>query len=99
MNAFKNRRLMQRIAATSTSKLISPNRLYATCPHAAAVANDADAVNTATPADLAATHSSINGQRVIDVRASFANVTEAAPRPYSEVPGPKPLPLLGNTWR
>lgn len=20
-------------------------------------------------------------------------------RPYSEVPGPKPLPLLGNTWR
>lgn len=20
-------------------------------------------------------------------------------RPYSEVPGPRPLPLLGNTWR
>lgn len=20
-------------------------------------------------------------------------------RPYSEIPGPKPMPLLGNTWR
>lgn len=20
-------------------------------------------------------------------------------RPYSDVPGPKPIPLLGNTWR
>lgn len=20
-------------------------------------------------------------------------------RPYSEIPGPKPIPLLGNTWR
>lgn len=20
-------------------------------------------------------------------------------KPYSEVPGPKPLPILGNTWR
>lgn len=25
---------------------------------------------------------------------NFENV-----RPYSEVPGPKPLPILGNTWR
>jgi hypothetical protein len=22
-----------------------------------------------------------------------------SPRPYSELPGPKPLPLLGNMWR
>lgn len=21
------------------------------------------------------------------------------PKPYSEIPGPKPIPLLGNTWR
>lgn len=27
-----------------------------------------------------------------------ANVVENV-RPYSEVPGPKPLPILGNTWR
>jgi hypothetical protein len=23
----------------------------------------------------------------------------SSPRPYSELPGPKPLPLLGNMWR
>lgn len=96
---------MQRIAATTTSKLLMSNRWYATCPHAATVTNEAESsVHTATAATAAAAtavqqNTSINGQRIIDVTASFDNVTEAAPRPYSEVPGPKPLPLLGNTWR
>lgn len=26
-------------------------------------------------------------------------ITHEVVRPYSEVPGPKPLPILGNTWR
>ncbi|KAF4527841.1 hypothetical protein B566_EDAN014642 [Ephemera danica] len=26
-------------------------------------------------------------------------VPSSAPKPYSEVPGPRPLPLIGNTWR
>lgn len=25
--------------------------------------------------------------------------TELIPKPYSEVPGPRPIPVLGNTWR
>lgn len=29
---------------------------------------------------------------------SHASLNEEV-KPYSEVPGPKPLPLLGNTWR
>lgn len=28
-----------------------------------------------------------------------ANETETRIKPYSEVPGPRPLPILGNTWR
>lgn len=30
--------------------------------------------------------------------AATLSACESA-RPYSEVPGPKPLPILGNTWR
>lgn len=29
----------------------------------------------------------------------FADQELASSRPYSEVPGPRPLPILGNTWR
>lgn len=101
MNTLQNGRLIQRIAVTSTNKLmVASNRLYATCPHAATVANDATDNTVHTTA--AAAHSpTINGnQRIFDVTASFApTMNEVAPRPYSEVPGPKPLPLLGNTWR
>lgn len=34
-----------------------------------------------------------NGSNTI-VEEEFANA-----KPYSEVPGPKPIPILGNTWR
>lgn len=31
--------------------------------------------------------------------ASLKDEVQECARPYSEVPGPKPLPLVGNTWR
>jgi hypothetical protein len=35
------------------------------------------------------------------VGANDATIINAAlnAKPYSQVPGPKPLPILGNTWR
>lgn len=37
-----------------------------------------------------------NSSATIDTSTPF---TYENVRPYSEVPGPKPLPILGNTWR
>jgi hypothetical protein len=31
--------------------------------------------------------------------ASVKNETTTKYLPYSQVPGPKPLPIIGNTWR
>lgn len=31
--------------------------------------------------------------------AELTEETFASAKPYSEVPGPKPIPILGNTWR
>lgn len=103
MSSIQSGRLA-RIAGASTSRLFAPSRAYASCPHAAAIAREPDnSLHAATAAAVAATATTqtpITGtERLIDVTASFANVSEAAPRPYSEVPGPKPLPILGNTWR
>lgn len=85
MNKLQNGRLVHRIVAATSTKT---QKLYATCPHAAAVS-------------VADTHNgTINEQRNgADLTATFGDITDITPRPYSEVPGPRPLPLLGNTWR
>jgi hypothetical protein len=31
--------------------------------------------------------------------ATLKDEVQECARPYSEVPGPKPLPVVGNTWR
>jgi hypothetical protein len=38
-----------------------------------------------------------NDNQIIVERAK--NVEEGKYLPYSQVPGPKPIPILGNTWR
>lgn len=83
MNTLQNGRLVHRIVAAAATK-----SFYATCPHAATVS-------------VADTHNgTINEQRNgAELTAAFGDITDITPRPYSEVPGPKPLPLLGNTWR
>ncbi|XP_065086371.1 probable cytochrome P450 301a1, mitochondrial [Ochlerotatus camptorhynchus] len=79
--------------ATTTNKTHQSNKIpsssYATttCPHLMDVAASADSV--------------------VNTRLHPAHIQQQAPptiklenaRPYSEVPGPKPLPILGNTWR
>ncbi|XP_026471909.1 probable cytochrome P450 301a1, mitochondrial [Ctenocephalides felis] len=39
------------------------------------------------------------GAHVASIAAPSAEQTFAHALPYSRVPGPRPLPLLGNTWR
>lgn len=92
MNTIKNRRLIQDIVSTSL-RLNTTNQVkfFASCPHAAVVGSDSESSH--------ATHTSINEQRAAQPTTSFTEYADVAPRPYSEVPGPKPLPLLGNTWR
>ncbi|XP_073954825.1 probable cytochrome P450 49a1 [Choristoneura fumiferana] len=46
----------------------------------------------------------VHGSRARSTHAAldpsvFETVTPSSIRPWEEVPGPKPLPLLGNTWR
>lgn len=90
MNSMKSTRLVKKIVTTSTRLSTQPVRLLASCPHAAVVGSDSES---------AAPHNSINEQRAAQATTSLNEYADVAPRPYSEVPGPKPLPILGNTWR
>lgn len=41
-----------------------------------------------------------NDRATLDTLAVDVGEKDLLPhRPYSEIPGPKPIPLLGNTWR
>lgn len=52
-------------------------------------------------------HAVVQNETILSSNSSSATAIDTAPssftyetvRPYSEVPGPKPLPILGNTWR
>lgn len=71
--------------ATAKAAAAEPLNYYeAQCPHVAA--NNTIVSNASSAIASTATES-----------FDYAGTTAA--RPYSEVPGPKPLPILGNTWR
>lgn len=51
-------------------------------------------------------HAVVQNENILSNSSSATTTIDTTPpftyenvRPYSEVPGPKPLPLLGNTWR
>lgn len=48
-------------------------------------------------------HASVQNDQMLSNAPTSINAetpfTYETVRPYSEVPGPKPLPILGNTWR
>lgn len=72
---------------TATAKAATAEQLNyyeARCPHA--VAQNENILSNSS--------SSTTASATIDTPFTYEHV-----RPYSEVPGPKPLPLLGNTWR
>ncbi|XP_058806915.1 probable cytochrome P450 301a1, mitochondrial [Phymastichus coffea] len=53
-------------------------------------------------AALARSRASSRGTSTAATAAATTPTTEQLqhdPRPYEEIPGPKPLPILGNTWR
>lgn len=77
---------------TATAKAAAAQQLNyyePQCPHAS-VQNDHQIISNTSPSLETASSSSIN----IETPFTYESV-----RPYSEVPGPKPLPILGNTWR
>lgn len=61
------------------------------CPHA--VAQNENILSNSS-SSMATTTTTTTATAIIDTPFTYDSV-----RPYSEVPGPKPLPLLGNTWR
>lgn len=74
--------------ATAKAAAAEPLNYYETqCPHAAATA--------VQPSNTIVSNTS--STRAANSAFGYAGTTAA--RPYSEVPGPKPLPILGNTWR
>lgn len=80
--------------AAAKAAAAEPLNYYETqCPHAV-TQNDNILSNTSTAS------ATINQTAPLSAPSSsteaFAYETV---RPYSEVPGPKPLPILGNTWR
>lgn len=71
-------------------------RRTATTTHAKAKAATAEQLNyyeTACP------HAARSVDILADSTKASASIDYSTVRPYSEVPGPKPLPILGNTWR
>lgn len=51
-----------------------------------------------TTAASAGTEDVIFSEHEPHIRSIFEHEFENV-KPYSEVPGPKPIPILGNTWR
>lgn len=43
--------------------------------------------------------SSVLGSRVRLITSESLAATEDVAKPYEDIPGPKPIPILGNTWR
>lgn len=93
MKPARSARLVKNLIAKSTStatSAVAPSPVeqisfYETCPHAAVT-------NTTTSDHIDAP--------IAPIKPDLAtNTIHQHVRPYSEVPGPKPLPILGNTWR
>ncbi|XP_058463856.1 probable cytochrome P450 301a1, mitochondrial [Malaya genurostris] len=67
------------------NKIPSSSYATSTCPHMVEVAEATASINTR-----------LHGY---PVQQTPPTIKLENARPYSEVPGPKPLPILGNTWR
>lgn len=48
--------------------------------------------------ESACPHAMAQSPNILSTGTATSKMSETV-KPYSEVPGPKPLPILGNTWR
>lgn len=86
--------------ATAKAAAAEPLNYYETqCPHASAAAAAAVAANDTIISNTSASASLPLSAITTSASESFNYAGTTAARPYSEVPGPKPLPIFGNTWR
>lgn len=102
MKSTRNIRLITDVIAkrtttttTATAKAASAQQLNyyePQCPHAVAQ-NENFLTNSSSSSAAAA---AVATTTTLNTTPPFSNETVL---PYSEVPGPKPLPILGNTWR
>lgn len=85
MKSTKNIRLITDVIAKRTTTTTP-----ATAKAAPATAQQLNYYESACP------HAMVQNQSILsnDTTTNYETV-----RPYSEVPGPTPLPILGNTWR
>lgn len=87
MKSTKSVRLITDVIAKRTTTT--------TTASAKAAAATAEQMSYYEPAAAAAACPHLQNQTIL----SNATTNYETVRPYSEVPGPKPLPILGNTWR
>lgn len=85
---------------TATAKAAAAQQLNyyePQCPHAS-VQNDHQIISNTSSSLKTPTASSSSSSSLSSINTETPFTYETV-RPYSEVPGPKPLPILGNTWR
>lgn len=91
MKSTRSVRLVTEIAKRTTTTTTATKK--------AAAAEQLNYYETQCPHAVTQNNNSLSNASATINTSAPPLITSETVRPYSEVPGPKPLPLLGNTWR